>query len=105
MSEGIVPVPVPSSAIASRAPRSKKKMKSGEFSAPTAEKDPQAELDTQIKAIEESKAALGYNTALQLVEAGQRGFATGLTIGLKEGVDSDASFFSQCLMAAGASLI
>lgn len=103
MSEEIVPVP--SSAIASRTPRSKKKMKSGEFAAPTAATDPQTELETQMKAIEESKAALGYNTALQLVEAGQRGFATGLTIGLKEGAESDASFFSQCLTAAGASLI
>lgn len=103
MSEQIVPVP--SSAVASRTPRSKKKMKSGEFSAPIAAKDPQAELEAQIKAIEESKAALGYNTALQLTEASQRGFATGLTIGLREGADSDASFFSQCLTAAGSSLI
>lgn len=103
MSEQIVPVP--SSAVANRTPRSKKKMKSGEFSVPTVAKDPQTELEAQIKAIEESKAAQGYNTALQLVEAGHRGFATGLTIGLKEGAEATELFQSQCLAAAGSALM
>jgi len=95
-------VPIPTSAVASR---SRKKLKPAEFKAPAAAADPQAQLEAQANAISESKSKLGYNVGLQLVEAGQRGFADGLTTALKEGVESDASFFSHCVRAAGLSLI
>ena len=74
------------------------------FTAPTAAADPQTELDTQVTEIESSKKLLGLNVAITMNAASQRGFMSGLTEGLKEGAISEASFFSQCIREASASL-
>jgi flagellar biosynthesis/type III secretory pathway protein FliH len=88
-----------------RKTRSKRANQDITFTAPTAAADPQSELEAQAALIEENKRTLGLNVALTLNEASQRGFVTGLTEGLKAGAAAEASFFSNCIASAGASLL
>jgi hypothetical protein len=87
-----------------RKTRTKRASEEIKFTAPAAA-DPQSTLDAQLAAIEQNKETMGYNVALSLTEASQRGFATGLQKGLQSGAVTEASFFSNCIAAAGASLL
>jgi flagellar biosynthesis/type III secretory pathway protein FliH len=67
--------------------------------------DPQAALDEQATQVRASKFTLGQNVGLALVQAEQAGFAEGLQAALTEGAADTASFFSNCISAAGQSLL
>ena len=96
---------IPKKATAIDRKRQKKAAETIEFSAPNAAADPTSVLDAQVKAVEESKFTLGQNVATALSAASKRGFSNGLADGLRSGAIEEATFFSECLEAAGRSLL
>jgi hypothetical protein len=87
-----------------RKTRTKRASEDIKFTAPAAA-DPQSTLETQVAAIEQNNKTLGYNTGLSMTDARKRGFAIGLQEALDSGAVTEASFFSDCIAAAGASLL
>jgi hypothetical protein len=61
-------------------------------------------LNQELGAIESEAVTQGYNVAIALHGAKQRGFATGLSTGMAEAATVTDSFFRECIGAAGASL-
>jgi hypothetical protein len=96
---------IPKKATAIDRKRQKKTQEPIEFKAPSSAADPNSALEEQVQTIEESKFILGQNVAASLSAASKRGFSDGLRHGLNEGAIEEATFFSECVIAAGRSLL